>query len=102
LHERTNIRGLAIFLRGNADDAALPHAVNSDGALEFFPQVMGIPVLDVLRQYERWSVTQDEGMYSPCLCNANVTDHFLGAREKNDVNSVRKQVSAHLVDTLHA
>jgi hypothetical protein len=64
LRERTDIRGFAIFSRGNADDPALPHAVDSDGALDFFPQVLGISLLDALRKFEQWVVTQDEGMCS--------------------------------------
>ncbi|KAF8217908.1 hypothetical protein K438DRAFT_1747160 [Mycena galopus ATCC 62051] len=76
LYERTGIRGFTLLSRGHADDAALPHAVDSDDALNFFAQVMGMPTVDVVRKFEQWCCTQDSG-----------------SREKNDINSVRKEVS---------
>jgi hypothetical protein len=63
LCERTDIVGFAFFSRGNANDPASPHTVDSGGALEFFPQVLGITVLDALRRFEQWTVTQGEGLY---------------------------------------
>ncbi|KAF8178797.1 hypothetical protein K438DRAFT_1977632 [Mycena galopus ATCC 62051] len=76
LYERTGIRGFTLLSRGHADDAALPHAVDSDDALNFFAQVMGMPTVDVVRKFEQWCCTQDSG-----------------SREKNNINSVRKEVS---------
>ncbi|KAF8198668.1 hypothetical protein K438DRAFT_1966635 [Mycena galopus ATCC 62051] len=76
LYECTGIRGFTLFSRGHADNAALPHAVDSDNALNFFAQVIGMPTVDVVRKFEQWCCTQDSG-----------------SREKNDINSVRKEVS---------
>ncbi|KAJ7739751.1 hypothetical protein B0H14DRAFT_3515732 [Mycena olivaceomarginata] len=78
LHERTNIRG-PIFSRGNADDDA------------------PCPMLSI--QTARWNFSP---RYWESLCLTSSGNMSDGAREKNDVNSVRKQVSAHLVDTLRA
>ncbi|KAJ6602916.1 hypothetical protein B0H10DRAFT_1958057 [Mycena sp. CBHHK59/15] len=83
LFERTGIRGIALFTRGNADDPTLPHCVDSDDAMEFFGQNLGIPAVDVLRRFESWSCTLDQG-----------------TKNKNDVNSIGKQVSKLVQDGL--
>ncbi|KAJ6589802.1 hypothetical protein B0H10DRAFT_1961237 [Mycena sp. CBHHK59/15] len=83
LFERTGIRGIALFTRGNADDPTLPHCVDSDDVMEFFGQNLGIPAVDVLRRFESWSCTLDQG-----------------TKNKNDVNSIRKQVSKLVQDGL--
>ncbi|KAJ7698130.1 hypothetical protein B0H17DRAFT_1197103 [Mycena rosella] len=76
LFERTGIRGFAIFSRGNPDDAALPHFVASDGSMdEFFQQTYGLSALNVLRSFERYSCTIDDG-----------------SKEKNDLTNVRKDI----------
>lgn len=62
LHERTGVRAFAIFSRGNPDDTALPYCVDSDGALDFFVQVLGLSAADVMRKFEQWNCTQDDGM----------------------------------------
>ncbi|KAJ7472625.1 hypothetical protein FB451DRAFT_1469460 [Mycena latifolia] len=77
LFERTGIRGFAFLSRGNPDDAALPHCIDSDDALEFFPQILDMPYVDILRGFERFSCTLDNG-----------------TKESNDVGSVRKQIVA--------
>lgn len=64
LFERTGIRSIAIFSRGNPDDAALPYCADSDDALNFFQEVLGISPYDLLRRFEQWSCNQDEGMRS--------------------------------------
>jgi hypothetical protein len=61
LYERTGVRAFAIFSQGNADDDALPQAVDSDNTLEFFLQEMGTDQLDVMRKFEYYSCTMDEG-----------------------------------------
>ncbi|KAJ7674281.1 hypothetical protein B0H14DRAFT_2656779, partial [Mycena olivaceomarginata] len=75
LYERTGVRALAIFSRGNADDDALPQGRDSDNALEFFLQEMGTDQLDVMRKFEHYSCTMDEA-----------------TRKKNDVKSVRADI----------
>ncbi|KAF8214556.1 hypothetical protein K438DRAFT_1749659 [Mycena galopus ATCC 62051] len=81
---RTGIHSFTLLSRGHADDAALPHAVDSDGALNFFAQVMGMPTVDVVRKFEQWCCTQDSG-----------------SRKKNDINSVRKEVSKLVAEGLY-
>jgi hypothetical protein len=63
LYERTGVRAFAIFSWGNADDDTLPQAVDSDNALEFFLQEMGTDQLDVMRKFERYSCTMDDGEF---------------------------------------
>ncbi|KAJ6628302.1 hypothetical protein B0H10DRAFT_1940499 [Mycena sp. CBHHK59/15] len=83
LFERTGIRGITLFTRGNADDPTLLHCIDSDDTMEFFGQNLGIPTVDVLHRFESWSCTLDQG-----------------TKDKNDVNSVRKQVSKLVQDGL--
>ncbi|KAJ7065933.1 hypothetical protein B0H15DRAFT_807653 [Mycena belliarum] len=83
LFERTGIRAFALFSRGSPDDAALPHCVDSDDALQFFQREFDISELDVLRAFERFCCTLDRG-----------------AKERNDVASVRKQLVMMLMEGL--
>ncbi|KAJ7857953.1 hypothetical protein B0H14DRAFT_3447652 [Mycena olivaceomarginata] len=83
LYERTGVRAFAVFSRGNADDDALPQAVDSDNALEFFLQEMGTDQLDVMRKFEHYSCTMDEA-----------------TRKKNDAKSVRADMSKRLTKGL--
>ncbi|KAJ7083027.1 hypothetical protein C8R44DRAFT_746328 [Mycena epipterygia] len=83
LHDRTGVRGVAFFTRGNADDPTLPHCVDSDDAMSFLLEVLQIAPLDFLRKFEQWSCTRDEG-----------------SREKNGINDVRKEVSKLIQDGL--
>ncbi|KAF8190726.1 hypothetical protein K438DRAFT_1763168 [Mycena galopus ATCC 62051] len=75
LYERTGVRGVAFFSRGNADDPALPHCVDSDEVMKFLLEVLEISPLDFLRKFEQWNCTRDDG-----------------TREKNGTNDVRKEV----------
>ncbi|KAJ7664007.1 hypothetical protein DFH06DRAFT_1324498 [Mycena polygramma] len=75
LFERTGVRSVAIFSRGSAEDTAAPHLIDSDGAHAFFQQVFGFSSTDLLRKFEQWSCTQDEG-----------------SKDKNDLGSVQKQI----------
>jgi hypothetical protein len=61
LYDRTGVRAIALFSRGNVDDPALPYSTDSDGALGFFIEELGFSSLDVIRRFETWSVSQDEG-----------------------------------------
>ncbi|KAJ7445934.1 hypothetical protein FB451DRAFT_1292519 [Mycena latifolia] len=83
LFERTGIRGIALFTRGNPDDEALPHGVDSDDSLDFFQEELGISFLDALRSFERYSCTLDNG-----------------AQDPNGVARVRKQAGKLIRDTL--
>ncbi|KAJ7166570.1 hypothetical protein C8R43DRAFT_946115 [Mycena crocata] len=75
LYERTGVRGFAVFSRGNPDDTALPHSVDSDGSLDFLEQVFDISEFDFLRKFEQWCCTQDGG-----------------ARDRNNGGSMRHQI----------
>ncbi|KAJ6533839.1 hypothetical protein B0H10DRAFT_2449501 [Mycena sp. CBHHK59/15] len=75
LFERTGVRSLAMFSRAHPDDTALPHVVDADESRDFFQQILGVSILDVLRKFEQWCCTQDEE-----------------TKERNDVASVRKQI----------
>ncbi|KAF8203390.1 hypothetical protein K438DRAFT_1964868 [Mycena galopus ATCC 62051] len=83
LYERTGIRGIAIFSRGCTDDPGIPHAVDSDDAMEFMQQELDIAPLDFLRKFEHWCVRQDED-----------------EPDENGVNSVRKEVSRLVLEGL--
>ncbi|KAF8137740.1 hypothetical protein K438DRAFT_1996768 [Mycena galopus ATCC 62051] len=83
LFERTEIRGLAMFARGCADDPNAPHAVCSDDALDFFGESLKMPYEDVLRKFEQW------------CCNRDI-----GPQEKNGINDVHKEVGQLVGDGL--
>ncbi|KAF7341854.1 hypothetical protein MSAN_02040900 [Mycena sanguinolenta] len=83
LHERTGVRAFAVFSRGNGDDAALPHYVESGGAISFFPDELRIPSVEALRRFERFACTCDNG-----------------GEEKNDINMVRSFVAKVVQDGL--
>ncbi|CAK5263329.1 unnamed protein product [Mycena citricolor] len=61
LFERTGIRAVAFLSRGNPEDSALPHMIDSDGAKDFFPEVMDTPAVEALRKFEAWNVARDSG-----------------------------------------
>jgi hypothetical protein len=84
LYERTGVRPFAVFSRGNADDDALPQAVDSDNALEFFLQEMGTDQLDVMRKFEHYSCTMDEGEFCSHSCHRTLalTQLFSHAQKK--------------------
>ncbi|KAJ7701137.1 hypothetical protein B0H17DRAFT_199572 [Mycena rosella] len=76
LFERMGVRGFAVMSRGHPDDAALPHAVDSDRVMSsFFVQQYKLSSLDVLRTFESHSCAMDDG-----------------GKEKNDIATMRKQV----------
>ncbi|KAJ6547647.1 hypothetical protein B0H19DRAFT_1266549 [Mycena capillaripes] len=75
LFERTGVRAFAFFTRGDPDDPAVPHIVDSDNARAYFQRVFGKSFIDFLRKFEQWSCTLDTEV-----------------REKNDADSVRKQI----------
>ncbi|KAJ7896327.1 hypothetical protein B0H14DRAFT_3425685 [Mycena olivaceomarginata] len=83
LYERTGVCAFTVFSRGNADDDALPQAVDSDNTLEFFLQEMGTDQLDVMRKFEHYLCTMDEAM-----------------RKKNDAKSMRADMSKRLTKGL--
>ncbi|KAJ6587573.1 hypothetical protein DFH09DRAFT_1274476 [Mycena vulgaris] len=83
LFERTGIRAFAMFSRGNPDDSALPHCVDSDNSLDFFEEMLKVSSLDALRSYESFCCTRDNGK-----------------KERNDVVSVRKEIVVYMLDGL--
>ncbi|KAF8137746.1 hypothetical protein K438DRAFT_1786392 [Mycena galopus ATCC 62051] len=83
LYERTGIRGIAIFSRRCTDDPGIPHAVDSDNAMEFMEQELDIVPLDFLRKFKHWCVRQDED-----------------EPDENGVNPVRKEVSRLVLEGL--
>ncbi|KAJ7798449.1 hypothetical protein B0H14DRAFT_2617874 [Mycena olivaceomarginata] len=92
LYERTGVCAFAIFSRGNTNDDTLPQAVDSDNTLEFFLQEMGTDQLDVMRKFERYSCTMDDEPWDLRRCSAT--------RKKNDVKSVRADMSKRLTKGL--
>ncbi|KAJ7867087.1 hypothetical protein B0H14DRAFT_3861818 [Mycena olivaceomarginata] len=83
LFHRTGIRAFAFFSRGNNADPSLPHCVDSDNALKFFPQALDQDELTVMQKFEQWSCIQDEG-----------------PDERDDVAGVRSEVSQLMVQGL--
>ncbi|KAJ6557123.1 hypothetical protein B0H10DRAFT_2240920 [Mycena sp. CBHHK59/15] len=83
LHDYTGVRSVVFFTRGNADNPALPHCVDSDDPMSFLLKVLQIAPLDFLRKFEQWSCTQDEG-----------------SCKKSGINDVRKEVSKLMQDGL--
>jgi hypothetical protein len=97
LYERTGVRAFTVFSRGNADDDTLPQAVDSDNALEFFLQEMGTDQLDVMRKFERYSCTMDEGEFFSLVRMARtlgLTEVFSHAQEERREERVRRHVEA--------
>ncbi|KAF8169559.1 hypothetical protein K438DRAFT_1983164 [Mycena galopus ATCC 62051] len=83
LFERTNVRAIGLFMRGNPDDSAVPYIVDSDYSRAFFKEVMKWDYTDLLRKFEQWACTRDSGEH-----------------ECNDLNSVRKEIAQIILDTL--
>ncbi|KAJ7019159.1 hypothetical protein C8F04DRAFT_1324250 [Mycena alexandri] len=61
LYERTGVRALAVFARGDPDDMSLPHSVDSDDASGFYRQVLGMTEVEFLRKFEEYNCTRDKG-----------------------------------------
>ncbi|KAJ6525390.1 hypothetical protein B0H19DRAFT_1276185 [Mycena capillaripes] len=59
LYECTGTYGVALFSRGNIDDAFIPAYAESGGAFAFFLRSLKIAGLDVLRLFEQWCCVQD-------------------------------------------
>jgi hypothetical protein len=96
LYERTGVRAFAVFSRGNADDDTLPQAVDSDNALEFFLQEMGTDQLDVMRKFEHYSCTMDEGefYFRARRRMLGLTQSFSHAQEERLQECARRHVEA--------
>ncbi|KAJ7713643.1 hypothetical protein B0H14DRAFT_2644732 [Mycena olivaceomarginata] len=77
------VRAFAFFARGSADDPSHAHCVDSDDALDFLTQQLDFTAPHFMRKFEQWSCTLDEG-----------------ARLRNGVNTVRKEVSGMFTDRL--
>ncbi|KAJ7294036.1 hypothetical protein C8J57DRAFT_1043373, partial [Mycena rebaudengoi] len=60
LFERTGARGFFFLSRGHADDAAMPVFTDSGDAARFILERLKIQPLDLVRQFEQWSCTQDK------------------------------------------
>ncbi|KAJ7801386.1 hypothetical protein B0H14DRAFT_2615357 [Mycena olivaceomarginata] len=60
LYLRTGVAAFAIFTRGDLDDAAKPHIVDSDDASRFFIDVLKMSPLDAVRKMEQWACTRDK------------------------------------------
>ncbi|KAJ7603187.1 hypothetical protein FB45DRAFT_962901 [Roridomyces roridus] len=54
LFERTAVAGFGVFAGTNADDMTPPHCFDSGDSLDFFPEVLGITPVEVLRKYVAW------------------------------------------------
>ncbi|KAJ7694860.1 hypothetical protein B0H17DRAFT_931362 [Mycena rosella] len=83
LFERTGIRALALFSRGNPDNDALPNCVDSDESKGFFESMLKTSYLDILRSFERYCCTRDNGLH-----------------ERNDLDSVRKDIVLMIMEGL--
>ncbi|KAJ7202705.1 hypothetical protein B0H12DRAFT_1243983 [Mycena haematopus] len=83
LYERTGVRALAMFTRGNSEDAAMPVIVDSDQARQFFQQVLKLDVHDVVRMFEQWSCTRDAAL-----------------KERHDLDTVRKEIAEMIAEGL--
>ncbi|KAF8172550.1 hypothetical protein K438DRAFT_1981399 [Mycena galopus ATCC 62051] len=75
LFERTNVRAIGLFTRGNPDDSAVPYIVDSDYSRAFFAEVV------------KWT--------TPTSCVNSSREH-----ERNDLDSVRKEIAQIILDTL--
>jgi hypothetical protein len=100
LFHRTGIRAFAFFSRGNNADPSLPHCIDSDNTLKFFPQALNQDELTVMQKFEQWSCIQDEGKAAPNLISCLAKRHPLGPDERDDVAGVRSEVSQLMVQGL--
>ncbi|KAJ7612797.1 hypothetical protein DFH06DRAFT_1344884 [Mycena polygramma] len=81
LHERTGVRGFAMFTRGNIDDSAQPSFVDSGDARDFFQEVFQISYLDIVRRFEMWSTNKSK-------------------TERKDLDAARKEIGGFVRRTL--
>ncbi|KAJ6456044.1 hypothetical protein C8R45DRAFT_943726 [Mycena sanguinolenta] len=61
MYERTGVRCLAFFTRGNPNDASLPHIEDSGGSRRFCIEALEMDEYDFVRAFERWACQQDAG-----------------------------------------
>ncbi|KAJ7036309.1 hypothetical protein C8F04DRAFT_1258162 [Mycena alexandri] len=85
LFERTGARGIVMLSRGKADDPTVPHIVDSDGASGFFMSAFGVSKVEVIRKFEQYNCSRDDG-----------TD------EKNGVREMRKDIGSTLLEGFSA
>ncbi|KAJ7168419.1 hypothetical protein C8R43DRAFT_1121574 [Mycena crocata] len=83
LYERTGTRIVGFVSRGHPDDPGRPSTIESDDALVFFKQQYGIDFCDMLRHFELWCLSRDEG-----------------EKDLNDANSLRREVARLILDLL--
>ncbi|KAF7373335.1 hypothetical protein MSAN_00543100 [Mycena sanguinolenta] len=84
MYERTGVRAIALFTRGNPDDPCLPHIEDSDEARRFFQEELKLDILDAMRKFERWSCLRDSG----------------GPKENHKLTVIMKEISEMLNEGL--
>jgi hypothetical protein len=56
--------GFAMFSHGHVHDKTLPVAIQSWGAMDFFPKVLRRDTVDVFHLFELWAVSRERGTSS--------------------------------------
>ncbi|KAJ6586798.1 hypothetical protein DFH09DRAFT_1307912 [Mycena vulgaris] len=61
LAERSGTYGIALFSKGHVQDLAIPYAVHSWDALDFFQESLNIDPVDLVAMFEQWCCAQKKG-----------------------------------------
>ncbi|KAF7347992.1 hypothetical protein MSAN_01751300 [Mycena sanguinolenta] len=83
LYARTGVRGFAMCTRGNPDDPAKPHFVDSDDSRDFITQYLKMDPKDLVRKFELWACTRDSGV-----------------KERHDDDTMRKEIGQMILEGL--
>jgi hypothetical protein len=70
--ERTGTLAFGFFTRGDLDDPSMPTFVSSGNAADFCLQVLKMPALDILRQFERWVLDNNRGELRISQCRRKI------------------------------
>ena len=65
LSERTGMCALAFFTRTHIHDGSMPTWVDSDDAIAFVSEVLGLDPMDFLTKFEQWACARSKGICCP-------------------------------------
>jgi len=66
LSERTGSASFTFVTRGHINDTTTPAFIESDGALAFFNQVLGLDPSEVAGRFELWATSRTRGGFPGC------------------------------------
>ncbi|KAJ6458462.1 hypothetical protein C8R45DRAFT_1183447 [Mycena sanguinolenta] len=106
MYERTGVRCLAFFTRGNPNDPSLPHIEDSGGSRQFCIEALDMDEYDFVRVFERWACQQDAGglkqNYKLTVIQKEVSEMLNGGLKKVTNNdSLSMEYVNYQVDIVH-